>query len=82
MSDPDPAADPAPSPAAAAANWRTVVAADVGVGVLVVVVGGALSFLWQPVIGAGIASLGLVYAALDLRRGRSWAAWRRRQGLG
>lgn len=77
-----PSGDPAPSPAAAAPNWRTVVAVDVGLGVIVVVVGMVLSLLWQPVFGAGIASLGLVYAVLAGRRGRSWAAWRRRNGLG
>lgn len=79
---PDPGPDPAPSPAAAASNWRSVVAVDVGVGVLVVVVGVVLSFVWQPVVGAGLGSLGLVYAALAWRRGQQWAAWRRRNGLG
>lgn len=75
-------ADPPPSPAAAATNWRTVVVVDVGVGVLVTLVGVALAFSWQPVVGAGIASLGVVYAALAWRRGLQWAAWRRRNGLG
>ena len=83
--DPDPGSgsgnDPAPSPAAAAPNWRSVVAVDVGVGVIVVVVGVVLSLAWQPVVGAGIASLGLVYATLAWRRGQQWAAWRRRNGL-
>lgn len=77
-----PPGDRAPSPAAAAPNWRSVVAVDVGLGVAVVVVGVVLSLVWQPVFGAGIASLGLVYAVLAWRRGRSWAAWRRRNGLG
>lgn len=77
----EPASDPAPSPAAAAPNWRTVVAVDVAVGVIVVAVGVVLSLVWQPVIGAGIASLGLVYAVLAWRRGQQWAAWRRRNGL-
>ena len=74
-------ADPPPSPAAAAPNWRTVVAVDVGVGVAVLAAGVVLAFVWQPTIGAGIASLGLVYAVLAWRRGRRWSAWRQRNGL-
>lgn len=76
-----PRTDPAPSPAAAAPNWMTVVVVDVGVGVVALVVGCALAFAWQPAIGAGLASVGLLYAALAWRRGRRWAAWRRRNGL-
>ena len=74
-------ADPPPSPAAAAPNWRTVVAVDVGLGLLVVVVGAVLAFRWQPVVGGGIASLGLVYSVLAGRRAQQWAAWRRRNGI-
>lgn len=70
-----------PSPAAAAANWRTVVAVDAAVGLVVLLAGVALSLLWQPVVGAGVASLGLVYTALVARRARRWAAWRRTAGL-
>lgn len=70
-----------PSPAAAASNWRTVVVADVGMGVAVVAVGIVLAFVWQPVIGGGIASLGLVYVVLAARRAGQWADWRRRNGL-
>lgn len=77
MTDPD----PAPSPAAAAPNWRTVVTVDIGLGVLVLVIGAVLAFTWQPVVGGGIASLGLVYAVLAARRAQQWAAWRRRNGL-
>lgn len=76
MTDGD--ADPAPSPAAAAPNWRTVVAVDVGVGVVVLAAGVVLAFMWQPVVGGGIASLGFVYAVLAGRRGQRWSAWRRR----
>jgi len=75
------ASDKPPSPAAAAANWRTVVAADVGMGMAAVVVGVVLAFVWQPVVGAGIASLALVYVVLAVRRGAQWADWRRRNGL-
>ncbi len=71
-----------PSPAAAASNWRTVVVADMGMGVAVIVVGMVLAFVWQPVIGAGIASLGLVYTVLAGRRASQWADWRRHNGLG
>lgn len=75
------ASDKPPSPAAAAANWRTVVAVDVGMGMAAVVVGVVLAFVWQPVVGAGIASLALVYVVLAVRRGMQWADWRRRNGL-
>jgi hypothetical protein len=70
-----------PSPAAAAPNWRTVAAVDVSLGLVVLVIGTALSVLWQPVFGAGLASLALVYTVLAVRRGRQWAAWRRQAGL-
>lgn len=70
-----------PSPAAAASNWRTVVVADVGMGVAGVLLGVVLAFVWQPVIGGGIASLGLVYVVLAVRRASQWADWRRRNGL-
>jgi len=79
LGPPDPG--PPPSPAAAAANWRTVVAVDASVGLVVLLAGMALSLLWQPVVGAGVASLGLVYTALVVRRARRWAAWRRAAGL-
>lgn len=77
----DMTSDKPPSPAAAAANWRTVAAVDVGMGVIVVVAGIVLAFVWQPVIGGGIASLGLVYVVLAARRAAEWAQWRRRNGL-
>jgi hypothetical protein len=79
LGPPDPG--PPPSSAAAAANWRTVVAVDAAVGLVVLLAGVALSLLWQPVVGAGVASLGLVYTALVARRARRWAAWRRAAGL-
>jgi hypothetical protein len=58
-----------------------VVAVDASVGLVVLLAGMALSLLWQPVVGAGVASLGLVYTALVVRRARRWAAWRRAAGL-
>jgi hypothetical protein len=73
--------DEPPSPAAAAPNWRTVVAVDVGLGVVATLVGVALAFRWQPVAGAGLASVALVYTVLAVRRGQQWAAWRRQSGL-
>lgn len=77
MTDPD----PAPSPAAAAPNWRTVLVVDALMGVAVLVVGTVLAFVWQPVLGAGLASLGLMYVALVGRRAQSWASWRRRNAI-
>ncbi len=73
---------PPPSPAAAAPNWRTVIAVDAAVGIGVIVVGFTLAVVWQPVVGSGIASLGLVYVALGLRRAARWRTWRRAAGLG
>lgn len=73
--------DPPPNPAAAAPNWRTVVTVDVGLGLVVLVVGVVLAFSWQPVVGSGVASLGLMYVVLAVRRGRRWQAWRLRNGL-
>lgn len=73
--------DPPPHRAAPAANWRTVLLADATLGAAIVAFGVYLAFTWIPFLGAGLASLGLVYVLLVARRGTQWAAWRRRNGL-
>jgi hypothetical protein len=77
-----PGDDPPPSPAAAASNWRTVVAVDIAMGVVVMVIGLVLALWWQPLVGSGVSSLGLVYVVLAVRRASRWRAWRQRNGLG
>jgi len=78
--EPDEAERPG-HPAAYAANWRTVLAVDVGVGVVGILVGFVLMVVWSLFFGAGIASLGLVYVLMVARRWRQWAELRREAGL-
>jgi hypothetical protein len=59
-----------------AANWRTVLAVDAGLGVLVVVVGVALLLLATAVVGAALVVLGTAYAALVGARARRWSRLR------
>lgn len=69
-------------PAAAyAKNWLTVLAVDALVGIAVLVLGVFLTIRWNPIGGGFIASLGLVYVVLVVRRGRGWAELRRAAGL-
>ncbi|MCC5950905.1 MAG: hypothetical protein JJU45_02300 [Acidimicrobiia bacterium] len=72
--------DAPPHPAAAAANWRTVLMVDGSMGVGALVLGVVVAFNWIPAVGAALASFGLAYVVLVIRRGRRWAAWRQRQG--
>lgn len=73
---------PRAHPAVFAANWRTVLAVDAAMGVVVAVVGIVVALVWNPVVGGFVGSLGLVYVILVLRRGRDWARQRREAGLG
>ena len=77
-----PADDPPPSPAAAARNWRTVLAVDLALGLVPLVAGTVAVLIGWTVVGASVASLGLGYLLVVVRRGRRWSAWRRRNGLG
>lgn len=67
--------------AAYAVNWRTVLLIDGAMGAAVAVAGLILAIVWNPVGGALMGVLGLVYVLLVVRRGREWARWRRRAGL-
>lgn len=69
-------------PAAAyAPNWRTVLAVDAGMGAVLLGAGVVLAFVWNPVGGGLMGSLGLVYVVLVARRARAWAALRRNAGF-
>lgn len=71
-----------PGPAAAyARNWLTVLAVDGLVGIAVIALGLYLTIRWNPVGGGFLASLGLGYVLLVIRRGRGWATLRRDAGL-
>lgn len=67
--------------AAYAKNWLTVLAVDALVGVAALAFGVFLTVRWNPIGGGFIASLGLVYVVLVVRRGRGWAELRRAAGL-
>lgn len=60
-----------------AANWKTVLAADAGAGLVLVAVGLAGLLLVNVVGGALLAAVGACYVALVGRRARHWAALRR-----
>jgi hypothetical protein len=62
---------------ARASNWRTPVIVDSILGTIVFVVGFTLSITWNPIVGGGIAAVGLLYVALAIRRWKLWAALRR-----
>ncbi len=68
-------------PAVLAANWRTVLAVDLGLGLVVLVIGLVLAVRWHPVPGGAIGALGGAYAVLVAQRWRRWAALRRAAGL-
>ncbi|HEX2850001.1 MAG TPA: hypothetical protein VHN98_05595 [Acidimicrobiales bacterium] len=67
--------------AAYAQNWRTVLAVDAGVGVVIAVIGGVVLVTGRVVVGALLAALGVVYVALVGRRYAKWKAIRAAAGL-
>lgn len=68
-------------PAVYASNWKTVLAVDAGMGVLVVLVGAFVAIRSSVPVGAAIAVLGAAYVTLVANRARQWATWRRDAGL-
>jgi ABC-type phosphate transport system permease subunit len=60
-----------------AANWRTVLAVDAGLGVLVALVGVVLALSVSAVVGVALGVLGAAYAALIGVRARRWSRLRR-----
>lgn len=47
-----------------APNWRTVLAVDAGMGLVLLLAGIVLAVVWSPVGGGFMGSLGLVYLVL------------------
>ncbi len=46
---------------ARASNWRTPIIVDLVLGTIVCLVGFVLSVNWNPIVGGGIAAVGLLY---------------------
>jgi len=67
--------------AAYASNWRVVLLADAGLGLAMAVVGLVILATVHVVVGAMLASAGVVYLIPVARRARSWSALRREAGL-
>lgn len=67
--------------AAYASNWKVVLLVDAGMALAVVGVGLAILATVHVVVGAMLASAGLVYLIPVARRARHWAALRREAGL-
>lgn len=67
--------------AAYARNWRTVLAVDATVGVVIAALGLGLLLTGRVVVGAPLAALGVVYVALVARRYSRWRALRTAAGL-
>lgn len=67
--------------AAYATNWKTVLAADAGLGLAIALAGLAILVTVHVALGAMLASAGLVYLIPVARRARHWSALRRDAGL-
>ncbi len=67
--------------AAYASNWKVVLLVDAGMALAVVGVGLAILATVHVVVGALLASAGLVYLIPVARRARHWATLRREAGL-
>jgi len=63
--------------AAFASNWRTVLAADALVGVLVALGGLALLLDYNVGLGAAVIAVGVIYVILVAARARRWSRLRR-----
>jgi hypothetical protein len=69
------------SRAAYAVNWKTVLAVDAAMGVVVALAGVVMIAVWNLYLGVALTGLGLFYVAMVLRRGRAWARLRTDAGL-
>jgi hypothetical protein len=67
--------------AARAANWRTVLAVDAALGIVVSIVGVVLAVVVNAAVGFAVVALGAAYTALVGSRARRWARIRRESGL-
>ncbi len=66
--------------AARAPNWKTVLAVDAAVGVIVSVAGVVLALVVNAAVGVVVIALGAAYSALVGSRARRWARIRRESG--
>ncbi len=67
--------------AAYAANWKVVLLADAGLGLVIALVGLIILATVHVVMGAMLASAGFVYLIPVARRARTWSALRRDANL-
>ena len=67
--------------AAFAANWRTVVAVDAVLGVVVAAAGIVVALVVHALVGALIAAAGVLYVVLVARRAARWRRLRRQAGM-
>ena len=63
--------------AAYAANWKVVLLADAGLGLVIALVGLIILATVHVVMGAMLASAGFVYLIPVARRARRWSSLRR-----
>ncbi len=62
-------------------NWKRVLAADVGAGLVLAAIGIGILVTVHVVVGGFLAAVAASYIVLVARRGRHWAALRREAGL-
>jgi hypothetical protein len=71
-----------PGPTTAyAVNWKTVLAVDAAMGVVVAVAGVVALVVWNFALGVFLTGLGCFYVAMVARRARGWQHLRRQAGL-
>lgn len=88
MSDDQPGEDDGEQPtrrpgsaAAYAVNWKTVLAVDAAMGVIVAVAGVVVIATWNFFVGVALSGLGVFYVAMVVHRGRTWARLRDDAGM-
>ncbi len=69
------------SAAAFAPNWKTVLAVDAGVGLLIALIGVAITLWVVAWLGSPVIGLGVLYLLLVGRRALQWRYLRREAGL-
>ena len=63
------------------ANWKTVLAVDAAMGLVVVAAGLVAMVVWVFWLGAALALVGCLYVAMVVRRGDRWRRLRADAGL-
>lgn len=69
------------NPAIYARNWRQILVVDALIGVAITAAGIAAMALWNVVVGAFVAALGLTYVTAVGRRYLQWRGLRQQAGL-